>query len=95
MHFVYILYNPSINLFYIGESATPSERLQHDRAGHQRYTRRAADWIQVFQMEVPSRRDALEIERRIKRSRSRKSIVHWIRGPDNQVPSAGWSHMVW
>ena len=95
MHSVYILYSPASDRFYIGESADPLERLQHHRAGHQRFTRRATDWIQVFRMEVPSRGEGLEIEKRIKQSKSRKSIVRWIRGPDNQVEPSAWAGFAW
>jgi hypothetical protein len=48
VHFVYILYSPSLDRLYVGETADPAQRLKRHLAGHQRYTRRAADWIQVY-----------------------------------------------
>ena len=90
MHFVYILYSPGRDCFYIGESAAPNERLEHHLAGHQRFTRRASDWIMVFRQPTDSRQKALEIERKIKRSKSRKSVVRWIRGLGNQIPPSVW-----
>jgi len=88
VHFVYILYSPSLDRFYVGETADPAQRLKHHLAGHQRYTRRATDWIQVFLMSTSSREAALEIERAIKNSKSRKTLLRYIRGPDNQAAPA-------
>ena len=88
MHYVYILYSLSQDRFYIGESADPKERLEHHRARDQRYTRRAADWILVFQKSTASRHEALKIKQLIKKAKSRKTIVRWIHGPDNQILSA-------
>ena len=95
MHFVYILYSPQLDRFYIGESADPNERLEHHLAGHQRFTRRAADWIMVFRQPTASRRDALDIEKRIKRTKSRKSIFRWIQGPGNQILPSVWKDLAW
>ena len=95
MHYVYILYSPTLDRFYIGETANPDERLKHHQAGDQRYTRRAADWTQVFLKSIPSRTEALTIEQSIKRSKSRKSITRWIQGPDNLIPPAVWQLFTW
>ena len=90
MHYAYILYSPHLDRFYVGESADPRQRLQHHRAGHQRYTRRASDWILVFCKPTASRSEALEIEQKIKQSKNRKTIVRWITGPDNQIEPSVW-----
>ena len=95
MHFVYILFSPQLDRFYIGESANPDERLEHHLAGHQRFTRRASDWIMVFRASTESRREALEVERKIKRSKSRKSVARWIQGPGNQIPPSVWKDFAW
>lgn len=91
MHFVYILYNPMLDRFYVGgESAHPDERLEHHLAGHQRFTRRASDWIMVFRQCTASRQEALEAEQKIKRSKSRKTVVRWIQGAGNQILPDVW-----
>ena len=95
MHFVYILYSPLLDRFYVGESAHPDERLEHHLAGHQRFTRRASDWIMVFRQCTASRQKALEAERKIKRSKSRKTVVRWIQGSGNQIESAVWQRFAW
>ena len=95
MPFVYILYSPQRDRFYVGESAHPDERREHHLAGHQRFTRRAADWIMVFRQSTASRREALEAERKIKRSKSRITVVRWIQGSDNQIEAAVWQRFAW
>lgn len=95
MHFVYILNSPQLDRFYVGESASPDERLEHHLAGHQRFTRRAADWIMVFRQSTASRREALVIEQSIKRSKSRKSIFRWIHGPGNRILPSVWKDLAW
>ena len=95
MHFVYILYSPQLDRFYIGESADPNERLEHHLAGHQRFTRRAADWVMVFCLPTVSRTEALGIERKIKQSKSRKSVIRWIQGPGNQILPSVWKDLAW
>jgi putative endonuclease len=93
MHFVYILYSPGLDHFYIGESATPDERLFHHQAGHSDYTRRAADWVRVFLTSTPTRHEARIVEKRIKSAKNRAAILRWIRGPDNQVETSVWKDL--
>ena len=90
MHYVYILYSPALDHFYVGESSNPAQRLLHHNAGNQRYTRRASDWVQVFLKPTASRDEARQIEQSIKKSKSRKTILRWIRGSDNQLPASIW-----
>jgi putative endonuclease len=85
MHSVYIIYSQQLDRFYVGESGDPVERLEHHIAGDQRYTRRATDWVLVFHKQVSDRSEALRIERQIKQSKSRKSIVRWIHQTDNLI----------
>jgi putative endonuclease len=95
MHYVYILYSRKLDRFYVGESDDPARRLQHHRDGHQRYTRRATDWVLVCCLPTSSRRDALGIEQKIKQSKNRKSIIRWIHSPGNQVAAADWQPFAW
>jgi len=46
-------------------------------------------------MSTPTRKDAKVVEQRIKRSKSRASIVRWIRGADNQVEASVWNDFAW
>jgi putative endonuclease len=85
MHYVYIIYSACLDRYYIGETEDPKARLDYHNEGCQRYTKRATDWNLVFKAECDNRNEALKIERKIKSSKSRKSILRWIAGPDNLV----------
>ena len=84
MHFVYILYSEKLDRFYIGESVDPHRRLEFHRAGTERFSACTDDWILVFKKAFPSRSAALITEKKIKSSKSRKTIQRWINGPDNE-----------
>jgi len=85
VHFVYILYSRSIDAFYIGESDDPERRLIYHNNGMARFTARASDWDLVFKKDCNNRSSALMIESKIKSSKSRKSILRWIKGSENQI----------
>ena len=85
MFHVYILYSPSLDRFYIGQTNDVARRIFFHRAGRETYTRRAEDWELVFSKAVGTRGEALLLEQRIKRSKSRKSIQRWIQGANQRV----------
>ena len=85
MHYVYIIYSDALDRYYIGESEDPETRLTFHNGGFQRYTKRVRDWRLVFKACYKERTEAQGIERRIKSSKSRKTIQRWISGKDNLI----------
>ena len=83
MHFVYIIYSARLDRYYIGESQDPEVRVEFHNRGLQRYTKRASDWRMVFKGSYCNRTEAQIVERKIKSSKSRKTIQRWIEGSDN------------
>jgi len=73
---VYILYSESLDQFYIGQTEDLNKRLdQHlNKLFTDGYTTKADDWSLYFYLECTSRRQAVNIERHIKRMKSRKFI---------------------
>ena len=63
---VYILHSVSLDRHYVGMADDVDERLrQHNRSnGH--WTSQACDWTVVWQETVADRREARELEKRIK-----------------------------
>ena len=82
---VYILHSPSRDRYYIGQTSDFSLRASEHLAGHTRSTCMARDWKLVFLERVGTLQAAMELERRIKRTKSRKSIERYIRDPRNTV----------
>ena len=77
MHFLYFLYSPSIDKYYVGQSAKVEERLSyHNSDENSIWTKRGKPWILVAQFVFPTKKDALIAERFIKNQKSRKLIAN-------------------
>ena len=84
MHFVYIIYSVSRDLYYTGESSDPHERLIKHNSGHysDSFTNQASDWKLIFILECAHRSQAILIERHVKKMKSRTYIKNLIDYPD-------------
>ena len=73
-HFVYIIYSPSTDKFYVGETVNVPARIEEHNSGHYHHasTKFANDWELFLQVECESGTQALKLERFIKRMKSRK-----------------------
>lgn len=84
VHQVYILYSPSLDTYYTGQSEAFEERLkwhlEHLFPGS--YTKRAADWQIVLTIDCISRKQAVNLEAHIKRMKSRRYIENLRRYPE-------------
>jgi putative endonuclease len=83
-HFVYILYSPGKNRFYIGESVDPLERLnQHNRGFYfGASTKISTDWVLFWSLQCQSKSQALRIESHIKRMRNRQYYFNLAKYPE-------------
>ena len=83
-HIVYILYSPSTDHFYIGETIDFENRLSehnsHFFAGS--FTSRADDWITFLTLECKNRTHARMIESHIKRMKSKSYIRNLKKYPE-------------
>lgn len=72
MHLVYIIYSPSINRFYVGESAFPNQRVADHNGGKfsKASTLNANDWELKIKINCQNRVDALKVEKYIKSMKS-------------------------
>ena len=73
-HFVYILYSVSLDLYYIGSSANPEERLRKHLANHHGFTSRAKDWVICYSEPFSDRSEAIKRERLLKSWKNREKI---------------------
>ena len=94
MFTVYILFSPSLNRHYIGQTADLSQRLAFHKAGSTAETSRTSDWILIFAEHVNSRADAMRLERSIKDKHSHASIQRFVADTRNAVrepvPQSAW-----
>ena len=76
MHYYYIIYSPTLDSFYTGESVDVHTRLlQHNnRTFFNAYTKKAKDWELFLKIDCKDRIQARKIERFIKKQKSKKFI---------------------
>ena len=80
MHTVYIIYSPSIDKYYIGETVDAQGRLERHNSKHyeQSYTRQADDWSLKLVLYCEDILHAKRIEKHIKSMKSRVYIENLI-----------------
>lgn len=75
LYFVYIIYSPKINQFYIGSTNDLEARLRHHNSGATPSTKKGSpEWIIRYIEDFQTKSDALKREIQIKRKKSRKYI---------------------
>ena len=81
MHQVYILKSVETDQYYIGETANLEERLRihNDVSLNEGFTKKGIPWVVIFTISCADRRQALAIEKHLKRMKSRKYIENIMR----------------
>ena len=80
MHFVYIIYTPTFERYYVGESIDPIARVfQHNNGFYKgSSTSYAKDWELKLMLPVVAKEDGVKIERHIKSMKSKTFILNLI-----------------
>ena len=85
-YFCYILFSPSLNKFYIGATSNSAKhRLsQHlsDFYGKRKFTHAANDWYIFLEIPCSSYKQAMAIEKHIKKMKSKVFIHNLKKYPD-------------
>ena len=74
VYYVYILYSVQLDLYYIGSSGNPEERLKKHLCNHKGFTSKAKDWVICHLESFESKLLALKRERQLKSWKSRIKI---------------------
>jgi putative endonuclease len=84
MFTVYILYSPTLDRYYIGQTEDFDSRFtwHKDKLFDGSYTSKANDWLIFFQLNCESRRQAVNVERHIKKMKSRNYIENLKKYPE-------------
>jgi len=84
MYCCYIIYSAKKDKYYIGETRNLSERLiLHNTGGlGPSFTSQSQDWILYLQIECETRQMSRQIERHIKRMKSRRYIENLKQYPE-------------
>ena len=78
MYFVYILESLKDGSFYFGQTQDLVSRLDRHNAGLEKYTRKKTPWKVLWCCTVPTRSEALKLERKLKNFKSRKRVLAFI-----------------
>ena len=80
----YILYSPSLDKYYIGETENIEERIQMHNTGFFKnaYTSKVSDWELYLMIPCRDRIHARKVEKYIKNMKSRKYIENLKNKPD-------------
>jgi len=84
LYSVYILYSPKIDKYYIGYTGDISKRLAYhnDILRNRIWTRRGIPWELFFQIDYLSKNQAVIIEKKVKRMKSRVYLKNLTRYPE-------------
>lgn len=87
MNSVYIIYSPSIDKYYIGETEDLISRLaQHNEHTFKgSYTAKASDWGLVWSQQFENRSIARKIEMFLKNQKSKQFIIRFINSKELQT----------
>jgi putative endonuclease len=74
-HFVYILHSPTLNKYYVGETAQLEKRLIQHNLGYGKFTKRGVPWVLIASFMVSNRTEGRKLESKIKK-RGIKRFLH-------------------
>ncbi|HHJ09368.1 MAG TPA: GIY-YIG nuclease family protein [Bacteroidetes bacterium] len=66
MFSVYILWSEKLQIYYIGQTSDLDKRLQRHNRGYEKFTRKGIPWMLVWSTKKSSRREAVQLERKLK-----------------------------
>ncbi|MEL7006864.1 MAG: GIY-YIG nuclease family protein [Bacteroidota bacterium] len=78
--YVYIIYSPSKNRYYIGQTDNLNRRLEDHRNSRSGFTKGIKDWELKWSYEVSDRSEAMTLESKIKKKKSRRYLEYLIGG---------------
>lgn len=83
MYCVYILHSTKLNRFYIGYTSDFETRLEfHKQAASRKFTAKSDDWTVFLEIPCDSKTQGLNIEKHIKKMKSKIYIENLIKYPE-------------
>jgi putative endonuclease len=78
-YLVYILYSPSKDRYYIGQTQDIEDRMLRHNSGRSKSTKYGLPWILVYTKEFDSRSTAMLYEKKLKSEKSREYLEEMIK----------------
>ena len=82
--FVYIIYSVKLDAFYVGQAINVQQRINEHNSGFYKdtSTNKTNDWTLFYSLKCDTRKQAILIERHIKKMHSRKYYNNLIMFPE-------------
>ena len=84
LHYVYIIYSSTYDIFYKGYSLKPEARVIQHNDNKSRYTKNKGPWELRFKQSFETKTEALIRERSLKKY-SKRQIIELISSPKNEL----------
>jgi len=82
--FVYIIFSPSLDQFYVGSSGNLDDRLYRHNNSGSKATKKTNDWVLKYTEGFQTNQEAVAREMEIKSKKSRK-YIEWVIGKMNKT----------
>ncbi|MGM0459770.1 MAG: GIY-YIG nuclease family protein [Bacteroidota bacterium] len=85
MHYVFILYSPLVDRYYVGRTSDLEKTLRRHNTGKNKHTKSGLPWNLVYRERFIDTKMAKERERLIKSSANREQLIASIRSDRNEL----------
>ena len=83
MHYVYILFSPSLNKKYIGSTSNLKKRLEEHNRKKSDFTSKGIPWKLIYYEAFLDKKDAIREENFLKTGKGRERIKYLLEGSDS------------
>ena len=82
-HYIYILYSRKLDKYYLGRTTDLTQRLHfhNNPIESRKFTAKGIPWEMVFFFKCNDKSEAIELERKLKKMKSRKLLEKLIANP--------------
>jgi len=85
MHYVYILFSPLVDRYFVGRTTDLEKSLKRHNTGKNKHTKTGLPWNLVYREGFESAEEARSREVEIKSSENRRRLTEFIRSDCNTV----------
>ncbi len=76
--FVYIIYSPSKNIYYIGHTSDLEDRLERHNTNRSKFTKNKGPWEIVVTTICKTKSEAYNLEMKLKRMKNIKKAIEYL-----------------
>lgn len=80
MYYVYILYSPVVDRYFVGKTSDPDKTLERHNTGKNKHTKSGIPWKMIYKESFEDQEEARKKEHLIKSSKNRKELTGFILG---------------